>query len=89
LNFFFLFLSRFLISSLFSVHLLHFSLPFTSFLSSSTPRSGSRKRKEKEKGKEKKAKGRSKRKEMFFFAGGVEQQVKQVLKYGVGRCIVC
>nr|GMD28142.1 hypothetical protein DM860_000040 [Ipomoea batatas] len=25
----------------------------------------------------------------FFFAGGVEQQVKQVLKSGVGRCIAC
>jgi hypothetical protein len=25
----------------------------------------------------------------FFFAGGVEQQVRQVLKYGAGRCIEC
>ena len=25
----------------------------------------------------------------FFFAGGVEQQVRQVLKSGAGRCIVC
>ncbi|RYR49802.1 hypothetical protein Ahy_A07g036319 isoform A [Arachis hypogaea] len=25
----------------------------------------------------------------FFFAGGLEQQVRQVLKSGVGRCINC
>ncbi|KAF3447620.1 hypothetical protein FNV43_RR12807 [Rhamnella rubrinervis] len=25
----------------------------------------------------------------FFFVGGVEQQVRQVLKYGAGRCIAC
>ncbi|KAL6296809.1 hypothetical protein ACE6H2_004951 [Prunus campanulata] len=25
----------------------------------------------------------------FFFAGGVEQQVRQVLKSSAGRCIVC
>ncbi|OAY58274.1 uncharacterized protein LOC122723126 [Manihot esculenta] len=25
----------------------------------------------------------------FFFVGGVEQQVRQVLKSGVGRCINC
>ncbi|KAF9608396.1 hypothetical protein IFM89_028326 [Coptis chinensis] len=25
----------------------------------------------------------------FFFAGGVQQQVRQVLKPGAGRCIVC
>ena len=25
----------------------------------------------------------------FFFVGGVEQQVRQVLKYGAGRCISC
>ncbi|XP_062078394.1 uncharacterized protein LOC133782934 [Humulus lupulus] len=25
----------------------------------------------------------------FFFVGGVEQQVSQVLKYGAGRCISC
>ncbi|KAL6217117.1 hypothetical protein ACLB2K_010334 [Fragaria x ananassa] len=25
----------------------------------------------------------------FFFAGGVEQQVRQVLKSGAGRCIAC
>ncbi|OWM88424.1 uncharacterized protein LOC116204719 [Punica granatum] len=25
----------------------------------------------------------------FFFVGGVEQQVRQVLKYGAGRCITC
>ncbi|XVF64567.1 hypothetical protein PTKIN_Ptkin09bG0178800 [Pterospermum kingtungense] len=25
----------------------------------------------------------------FFFVGGLEQQVRQVLKSGVGRCIMC
>ncbi|XP_057442688.1 uncharacterized protein LOC130734340 [Lotus japonicus] len=25
----------------------------------------------------------------FFFAGGIEQQVRQVVKSGVGRCINC
>ncbi|XP_043719107.1 uncharacterized protein LOC122667019 [Telopea speciosissima] len=25
----------------------------------------------------------------FFFVGGLEQQVRQVLKTGVGRCITC
>ncbi|RAL37346.1 hypothetical protein DM860_000040 [Cuscuta australis] len=25
----------------------------------------------------------------FFFAGAIEQQVKQVLKSGAGRCIAC
>ncbi|XP_060673170.1 uncharacterized protein LOC132803733 [Ziziphus jujuba] len=25
----------------------------------------------------------------FFFYGGVEQQIRQVLKYGAGRCIAC
>ncbi|KAM5564241.1 hypothetical protein ABKV19_018716 [Rosa sericea] len=25
----------------------------------------------------------------FFFAGGLEQQVRQVLQSGAGRCIVC
>ncbi|XP_022141520.1 uncharacterized protein LOC111011876 [Momordica charantia] len=25
----------------------------------------------------------------FFFAGGLEQQVRQLLKSGAGRCIIC